>query len=229
MVARSKARQNLELAHQARRDYANNAYNMKANMEDYKRDLYASRIQALEDKEQRLVQQLKHTTSRQMNAYANLDKLVHDGYDYYLQSYNDKKNLIERRKQPSSVSLGRDSGLIQGMTSPEEHYGGVHGLAPPGSKLRELQLNQSQLVNRSASTVEMTNSVSVGKADFLTPNQSKTIDVDSSQVRQGTASRDGLAEQHTIDETRIRTDINMDLLNGRQQRQSPAKKKNLRK
>ena len=40
-----------------------------------------------------LVGKLRETTQRQRSAYQNLDRIVHQGYNYYFQSLEEKKQM----------------------------------------------------------------------------------------------------------------------------------------
>ena len=51
-----------------------------------------SRIRKLEEIESQLLDWLKQTYSKQQQQYKNLEKTVKDGYNYYMQSYIDKKS-----------------------------------------------------------------------------------------------------------------------------------------
>ena len=51
----------------------------------------------------RLVDQLKETTNRQRSAYKNLEQVVSQGYDYYFQSFNEKRTIQERRAKAQSI------------------------------------------------------------------------------------------------------------------------------
>ena len=50
------------------------------------------RIKKLEQLEGLLIDKLKQTHSRQQHAYKDLEKIVHDGYGYYLKSFVDRKD-----------------------------------------------------------------------------------------------------------------------------------------
>ncbi len=51
----------------------------------------SERIRKLEDVESALIDRLKHTHNKQQNAYKDLEKVVHDGYGYYLHSFKEKR------------------------------------------------------------------------------------------------------------------------------------------
>ena len=51
------------------------------------------RLKRLEEVEMQLIGRLKETTGRQKHAYNKLDKVVQDGYDYYMQSYEEKRSI----------------------------------------------------------------------------------------------------------------------------------------
>lgn len=54
---------------------------------------YKDRIAQLEAREMNLVGKLRETTQRQRSAYQNLDRIVHQGYNYYFQSLEEKKQM----------------------------------------------------------------------------------------------------------------------------------------
>ena len=58
----------------------------------------------LEEREMRLVDQLRETTNRQRDAYANLDNIVNEGYDYYFRSFSEKRNIQEKRALAKSIA-----------------------------------------------------------------------------------------------------------------------------
>ena len=46
----------------------------------------ADKMQDLEKREQELIQMLKATSNNQRTAVTNLEKVIHDGYNYYLET-----------------------------------------------------------------------------------------------------------------------------------------------
>ena len=64
---------------------------------DRKAQEYAAQISRLERIEMDLIDRLKETSQRQKSAYLNLEKVVYDGYEYYLQSFVEKKGLADSK------------------------------------------------------------------------------------------------------------------------------------
>lgn len=60
------------------------------------------KIRKLEQAEMLLIDRLKNTHTKQQLAYKDLEKIVHDGYGYYLNSFKEKRD-----KQSSVFSNGK--------------------------------------------------------------------------------------------------------------------------
>ena len=94
-----------------------------------------------------LIDQLKETTNRQRHAYQNLDQVVSQGYDYYLQSFAEKRQIQERKAKVKSVIDGQrfqsldaskdanDSSLLNPLNIEV-----ITEKAPKNTKLRQLQV-----------------------------------------------------------------------------------------
>ena len=79
-------------------------YDLRKQTEDSKIQEANDKIQRLEKEELRLVAALKLTTANQRNAFNNLDKVVDDGYKYYLQSFAEKRSIQEYNNQANNYS-----------------------------------------------------------------------------------------------------------------------------
>lgn len=67
------------------------------------------RLQRLSDIEERLIGRLQETSSKQKQAYNALDTVVAQGYDYYNQSYEEKRMMQGERMLPAkSLNLTPD-------------------------------------------------------------------------------------------------------------------------
>lgn len=62
------------------------------------------RVAKLEQVENALIDRLKHTHGKQQMAYKDLEKIVHDGYGYYLSSFKEKRD-----RHSSLYKLGQGS------------------------------------------------------------------------------------------------------------------------
>ena len=51
------------------------------------------KIKQLEQVEHQLLEWLKHTHSQQRNQYKNLEKIVHEGYNYYMNSFTEQRDV----------------------------------------------------------------------------------------------------------------------------------------
>ena len=79
-------------------------YELRKQSEENKIKEANERILKLEKEELRLVTQLKLTTANQRNAFNNLDKVVDDGYKYYLQSFAEKRSIQDFNNPTNNYS-----------------------------------------------------------------------------------------------------------------------------
>ena len=151
LINRNKIRQDYQDELENRKYQVGSAYSIRQAREHIKKDIYKTRIQQLEEKEMQLIDQLKETTNRQRHAYQNLDQVVSQGYDYYLQSFAEKRQIQERKAKVKSVIDGQrfqsldaskdanESGLLNPLNIEV-----ITEKAPKNTKLRQLQV-QSQV------------------------------------------------------------------------------------
>ena len=84
---------NKDLAWKRKLDEANSNYGIRKKSEETATQLKHTKLVKMEEEEARLVASLKLTTQRQRTAFNNLDKVVDDGYKYYLHSYAEKRSI----------------------------------------------------------------------------------------------------------------------------------------
>lgn len=88
------------------------AYSVRQEQNSSVKEEYRSRIQQLEEKESRLIDQLKVTTNRQRSAYLNLEQVVNQGYEYYFQAHSEKRTIQERRAKNQSIFVEQKKGSL---------------------------------------------------------------------------------------------------------------------
>ena len=93
LISKQAAKVNKDLAWKKKLDDANKNYGMRKQTEEAQTQLKHNKLVKMEEEEARLVASLKLTTQRQRTAFNNLDKVVDDGYKYYLQSYAEKRSI----------------------------------------------------------------------------------------------------------------------------------------
>ena len=82
---------------------------------------------------------MKATSARQRIAYNNLDKVVDDGYKYYLQSYAEKRQIAD-----GTFSLSSASNSMPSLTNME---------VKQKASFAELQENQTERLNNIQSAI----------------------------------------------------------------------------
>ncbi len=100
-----KKTKKLEILHQ-KNDHISKKINMLENHNQQLKQNYSSRmiekyltteqvsdkVRQLEQFEMSLIERLKNTHSKQQIAYKELESIVHQGYDYYLNSFKEKRD-----------------------------------------------------------------------------------------------------------------------------------------